>query len=189
VIKAIGGGAQDIMRMLRVQRHDFLNHLQVVMGYVQIGRGERALDYIKDYIAILTKEGFLVNLASPELALHLLLFAQEARDRGILCRLEVPAPLPEGNYDFDPVLDGLLLLRQWIWPVLAEIPAESRCLTIGVTGGQTGPEVSVEWAMLQQEPMNNICHLIKRQTELAAVMEFTGGMARLVLPIPNRGDS
>lgn len=33
---------------LSKQRHDFLNHLQVVYAYVQIGKADRALQYMDE---------------------------------------------------------------------------------------------------------------------------------------------
>ena len=37
----------DIIKLLRIQRHDFLNHLQVIRAMIQLGRNERALKYIE----------------------------------------------------------------------------------------------------------------------------------------------
>lgn len=31
----------------RLQRHDFLNHWQVIMGYLQLGKADRALEYMR----------------------------------------------------------------------------------------------------------------------------------------------
>lgn len=36
----------ELTRLLRLQRHDFINHLQVVHTLLQMGRVERALEYI-----------------------------------------------------------------------------------------------------------------------------------------------
>lgn len=37
----------DINRLLRIQRHDFLNHLQVIHAMIQLGRNDKALQYIE----------------------------------------------------------------------------------------------------------------------------------------------
>lgn len=37
----------DVIKLLRIQRHDFLNHLQVIHAMIQLGRGEKALQYIE----------------------------------------------------------------------------------------------------------------------------------------------
>jgi sensor histidine kinase regulating citrate/malate metabolism len=36
------------MNVLRIQRHDFLNHLQVIHAMIQLGRNEKALQYIEN---------------------------------------------------------------------------------------------------------------------------------------------
>ncbi len=37
----------DVVKLLRIQRHDFLNHLQVIHAMIQLGRGEKAIQYIE----------------------------------------------------------------------------------------------------------------------------------------------
>jgi sensor histidine kinase regulating citrate/malate metabolism len=37
----------DVSNLLRIQRHDFLNHLQVIHAMIQLGRNEKALEYIE----------------------------------------------------------------------------------------------------------------------------------------------
>lgn len=34
--------------LLRIQRHDFINHLQVIHALLQLGRTEKALTYIEE---------------------------------------------------------------------------------------------------------------------------------------------
>lgn len=34
--------AREIISLLRWQRHDFLNHLQVISGYLQLKKNDRA---------------------------------------------------------------------------------------------------------------------------------------------------
>ncbi|WP_425060636.1 hypothetical protein SCACP_13720 [Sporomusa carbonis] len=36
-----------VIKLLRIQRHDFLNHLQVIHAMIQLGRDEKALQYIE----------------------------------------------------------------------------------------------------------------------------------------------
>ena len=33
---------KKILEVLRIQRHDFMNHLQVIYGYIQLGNLEKA---------------------------------------------------------------------------------------------------------------------------------------------------
>ncbi|MCE5284295.1 MAG: Spo0B domain-containing protein [Pelosinus sp.] len=38
----------ELIRLLRLQKHDFINHFQVVHGLIQLGKIDRALQYIED---------------------------------------------------------------------------------------------------------------------------------------------
>lgn len=38
----------ESMHLLRIQRHDFINHLQVIHALIQLGRTEKALIYIEE---------------------------------------------------------------------------------------------------------------------------------------------
>ena len=48
---------EEIVRLLRLQRHDFINHLQVIHAMIQLGRTEKALAYIED----LSKDSGLIQ--------------------------------------------------------------------------------------------------------------------------------
>lgn len=38
----------ELEKLLRAQRHDFINYLQVIRAMIQLGRTEKALKYIDD---------------------------------------------------------------------------------------------------------------------------------------------
>lgn len=86
------------MSLLRGQKHDFLNHLQVICGFLQLGKPERALAYTKDVVARMEKLGRLMRLKPPELALQSQFKLEEAARRQI--RVEV---------DMATEMEGLLL--------------------------------------------------------------------------------
>lgn len=39
---------EELLRLLRIQRHDFINHIQVIHAMLQLGRTEKAMKYIED---------------------------------------------------------------------------------------------------------------------------------------------
>jgi sensor histidine kinase regulating citrate/malate metabolism len=39
---------EELERLLRAQRHEFINHIQVVHALLQMGRVEKAMKYIED---------------------------------------------------------------------------------------------------------------------------------------------
>lgn len=38
----------ELTRLLRVQRHDFINHAQVIHAFLQLGKTDRAMRYIEE---------------------------------------------------------------------------------------------------------------------------------------------
>ena len=48
---------EEIMDLLKIQRHDFVNHLQVIHALLQLGRTEKALVYIDE----LAKDSRLIS--------------------------------------------------------------------------------------------------------------------------------
>lgn len=53
----------ELTKLLRAQRHDFINHMQVIHAMLQMGRSEQAMRYIED----LAKDSRLI---SDALKLH-----------------------------------------------------------------------------------------------------------------------
>lgn len=74
----MGNGPGDFLRLLRGQKHEFLNHLQVILGFLQLGKPERALMYTKEVAARIEKNGRLMRLKPPEVAFQCQLKLEEA---------------------------------------------------------------------------------------------------------------
>lgn len=55
---------QKIVDLLRHQRHDFANHLQVIGGYLELNQADKALTYLKQVIRELELERSLFQLES-----------------------------------------------------------------------------------------------------------------------------
>ncbi|MHB9094148.1 MAG: sensor histidine kinase [Eubacteriales bacterium] len=56
---------RDLLEVLRVQRHDFMNHLQVISGLLQLKKYDRAGDYIKEVAEELNRAAVVMKLGSP----------------------------------------------------------------------------------------------------------------------------
>ncbi|GGJ84058.1 hypothetical protein GCM10007063_03190 [Lentibacillus kapialis] len=64
----------DVIQMLRHYRHDLMNHLQIVQGYLSMGKIEEAQKKLRNYTEELQEERKLVNLDAPRFALYILQF-------------------------------------------------------------------------------------------------------------------
>lgn len=60
--------SQNLVLTLRSKHHDFINHLQVVMGLIQLNQHNQAVNYIKDLSKDLIEIEKLISLKRPEVA-------------------------------------------------------------------------------------------------------------------------
>ncbi|WP_049663430.1 Spo0B C-terminal domain-containing protein [Bacillus sp. FJAT-27231] len=67
-----------IIRALQHARHDWMNHIQLIKGYIALGKTEEAERVIEQTVMQAKQEAHLCNLALPELAKLLITFNWEA---------------------------------------------------------------------------------------------------------------
>lgn len=72
----------ELLSVIRAQRHEFLNHLQVIMGLVQLGKREEAVAYIKEISAAIMESGRATHLPWPELAAAMVLGEKKVKESG-----------------------------------------------------------------------------------------------------------
>lgn len=58
---------EEILRLLRLQRHDFINHIQVIQALIQLGKLDKALRYIDDMVKSPEMTGDLLTLYQPRI--------------------------------------------------------------------------------------------------------------------------
>ncbi|HOV43587.1 MAG TPA: Spo0B domain-containing protein, partial [Syntrophothermus lipocalidus] len=61
--KKRGGGmkAEEVIWFLDCQRHDYLNHLQVISGLLELGQPARAREYLKEALRFIETERMLLK--------------------------------------------------------------------------------------------------------------------------------
>lgn len=69
---------KGLLEVIQVQRHDFLNHLQVISGLLQLNKGERVRDYIQQVCGEYERLSKITRLKSPEVKAVLLIASNEA---------------------------------------------------------------------------------------------------------------
>ncbi|MDD4334936.1 MAG: Spo0B domain-containing protein [Desulfotomaculaceae bacterium] len=86
---------QKILEVVRVQRHDFLNHLQVVSGFLQLNKPDRIREYIEQIIDDMRVVSQTARLGIPEATAALLVGFNEAARYQIEMKLTVNSKLDE----------------------------------------------------------------------------------------------
>lgn len=84
---------RDTLGLLQNQRHRFINHLQVLSGWQQLGDLARAGRYLAKVVAELQVEGQLGRLEPPELALALIQAHWAAQDQDVQVEWQVGSQL------------------------------------------------------------------------------------------------
>lgn len=64
--------AKRVSELIRNQRHDWMNHVQVIMGYQMLKKSEKIDQYLHKLIQIAKEERMISDLAYPPLAARLL---------------------------------------------------------------------------------------------------------------------
>jgi sensor histidine kinase regulating citrate/malate metabolism len=142
--------SMELIDVLRTNRHDFLNHIQVVYSLAQLGKIDSLASYIDGLNHDMEAEARLSRLAQPELAAFLIKKASFAVDQGIkfeigietdLVRLRIP-PIDIvrvlGNL-IDNAFYAVRELKPGEKRVRLTITEESGCHKISVCNN--GPEI------------------------------------------------
>lgn len=87
------GHLQELVRATRMQRHNFVNHLQVVYSLLKTGKTEKAERYIEDFCHDVRISGEIMRIDIPELAALLLVKMGMAVSKNISFQLEVESNL------------------------------------------------------------------------------------------------
>ncbi|MEO3947135.1 Spo0B domain-containing protein [Gorillibacterium sp. CAU 1737] len=61
---------ERLLRVLSIYRHDWMNHIQVLMGYIRLGKYERLADYVGKINGQVYQESYLAKMGVPELAVY-----------------------------------------------------------------------------------------------------------------------
>ncbi|WP_051585794.1 Spo0B domain-containing protein [Caldanaerobius polysaccharolyticus] len=93
---------RDVIYIYRQQRHDFLNHVQIILGYLQIGKSDRAVDYIHRVMDEADDERSIFRL-DPESVLNLLKLKYALRKQGINLVIKVDDIVSEVDVGDIPV--------------------------------------------------------------------------------------
>lgn len=140
--------AAEIMSLLRWQRHDILNHLQVISGYLQLQKSDRALDYLKEVVAWLEQVGGLMRLQQPELALAGLYKMEQAAARGITLTLDVHTLMEQTALDREATLN----LWEAAWDLALDLAGEGGTLQVTLTDVEGGYHLQLQAGTAQGIP-------------------------------------
>lgn len=105
------GQLENLNVTLRGQRHDFMNHLQVVYSLMELGEYGEAMDYIERTFEDILSVSSVMKTSSPAINALLMAKTSDARNNGIDLQLKINSPyadLPMESWEMCRVLGNLL---------------------------------------------------------------------------------
>ncbi len=123
---------QAILDIIRRQRHNFMNHLQVLYGYAQLNRIDAMGDYFNRLVQNLVQQSQLSGLADPSLAIALLKWCIVAEDEGIDLKLETAPQLSMMKLARGEDIEELDRRMELAIKAVSDCPEEERSVSIQV---------------------------------------------------------
>jgi hypothetical protein len=95
------------LALVRGQRHNLLNHLQVVSGWLQLKQPDRAMEQLTQLIGRLTTEMEATRGVAPEVAVHMLNVMLDAELNGVTLRWQIDSAAVPSAQAWDEVRAAL----------------------------------------------------------------------------------
>ncbi|WP_139490288.1 Spo0B domain-containing protein [Brevibacillus dissolubilis] len=116
-----------LLQVLNQQRHDWLNHFQVLLANIQLGRTEDAQAYMKRVIDEAHQESLLTRINSPLLSVFFLTFNALHNDLHMEVEVQHPVDLSRisaGQDEFVSVTTECIhLLHTHLDPDFSDVPS------------------------------------------------------------------
>lgn len=119
-----------MVNIFREQRHDFLNHFQVLLGYLQLNKPDRAVQYIKQVTGEMQEFGSVTKLENPYLVTALLLVCQRSKSIGIRLSIQAENQISLCQDDNECITDGIAGTMERILQHLCTESEEDRWMNI-----------------------------------------------------------
>ncbi|HBM80839.1 MAG TPA: hypothetical protein DD426_08380 [Clostridiaceae bacterium] len=106
-----------IIEYMRKQRHDFMNHIQVIWGYMQLKKYEKAADYIKHINKRYDVYGDIYRIQNPLLSLSLYSLVREAYKNDIDIDMEIETDSSVNNFfdsGYENIAESMIKLFNYI---------------------------------------------------------------------------
>lgn len=123
---------RELVRAIRMQRHDFVNHMQVVYALMKTGKCDKAIDYIADLSHEIHITGEILSVDIPELSALLLAKMDLARKKEINFLIIVESNLQ--RLDLKP-LDLIMVVANLLdnaFEAVESLPMESRSVILKI---------------------------------------------------------
>jgi hypothetical protein len=143
----------EIIYLLKNQRHDFVNHLQVIRGYLQLGKADLAVNYIIEISKELAESGRIMQLPWPELAAILMLKGKQVQDTQTKVKLSLGQNLEKVCQNPSEALAGVIGdIYELVCNQLGSCSIDGKQVSVQVNEEQGAYVINFSWP---QDPANS----------------------------------
>ncbi|MEW6183614.1 MAG: Spo0B domain-containing protein [Bacillota bacterium] len=119
---------EEALRLLRGQYHDFLNHLQIVSGLVDLGRTDKIKDAVRRAAGEFETRGRVAKMGLTEVSWALLLLQMDAVPAGLKVSCELEKALVESG------VPNAAVLRKLHAAMISRVSGTGREWPLKITG-------------------------------------------------------
>ena len=119
---------KQTVKLLKLQKHDMSNILQIALSYIQLNKHQAAEKYIKQAMQEMQSNGKILNIVYPRLVISLLLQMDKAFRLAIPLTVECKSDLEDTHVDEELLTE--LLEKVWDEIVASQLksPREERII-------------------------------------------------------------
>lgn len=118
----------DVVNLIRDQKHDYLNHLQVIMGNMQLEKRDKALAYLRQVTSNLLEIGPITKLDNSYLSILLLLSLQKSKNLGVNLGFNIEPAVPSCRYYRQETVDFFYLMLNTTIDYISKLKQEENWL-------------------------------------------------------------
>lgn len=107
---------KEIVQLIQHYRHDVLNELQIVMGYLNIGKLEKVEEKLHDWIQKLNEERLLANLNIPKWTLWIMQLKTRYANIRLFYTIDIKSSLNISSIDHQLVYHSEQII-EWIYNI------------------------------------------------------------------------
>ncbi|MDD3853928.1 MAG: Spo0B domain-containing protein [Syntrophomonadaceae bacterium] len=123
---------QEMMQVIKGQRHDFINHIQVIYGFLSIQEGDKAREYVKQLYQDVQISGDVLQLGIPALSAMLLVKMGAAEGKNISLNIEIETSLADLRVPSSDVVAVAGNLINNALEAVEDMDPENRTVKLGV---------------------------------------------------------
>lgn len=155
---------KELLEVLRVQRHNFLNHLQVISGLLQLKKYDRVSEYIMNIGNEYNQASMVGRIEIPEIASAILIEELAAGKHGISIDKQINTCMDKGISSVTETAD---ILREILGNASCLIASSDCERTIKLKIGENGDQYEFEVGFMCSgiKDMNKHCNTLKEKTE------------------------